>query len=112
MTVGDWLASRTPPAPAALAARVRFALGDRLTGDESATHTVCESAAEELLVSLLERRATGRETALDLLAADALVTYAFEHAAVAADDLDAEAAGAMQRIAAVGARFAAAERPA
>ena len=106
MTVGAWLEARTPAAPAALAARVRQALGDRWTEDASRTHAACEAAAEELLASLLAARETGRETALDLLAADALVTYAFEFAAESASDLDAGAAAVMERIAAIGARFA------
>ncbi len=106
MTVGAWLESRTPEAPAALAARIREVLGARWSDDASHTHAACEAAAEELLASLLAARETGRETALDLLAADALVTYAFEHAAAAAVDLDGEAGAVMARVAAIGARFA------
>ncbi len=106
MTVGDWLEARSPEAPPALAVRVRQSLGVRLGEDSLHTSTVCEAAAEELLAALLAGRETGRESALDLLAADALVTYAFEHAAGAARDLDAEAAAAMERIATIGARFA------
>lgn len=108
MTVGEWLGSRTPEAPAALAARIRQALGDRWSDDASRTQAVCEAAAEGLLASLLAARETGRETALDLLAADALVTYAFEHAGESAVDLDAEAGAVMERVAAIGARFSAA----
>jgi hypothetical protein len=106
VTVGAWLESRVPPAPAALAGRVRAALGGRWMQDAGETHAVCEAAAEELLASLLSARETGRESALDLLAADALVTYAFEHAASAGLDLEAESTGVMQRIAEIGARFA------
>lgn len=106
MTVGAWLESRTPRAPAALAARVRGALGTRLAEDAAATQRVCEAAAEELVAGLLARGETGRDSALDLLAADALVTYAFEHAAESAADLDVEAGAAMERMAAIGARFA------
>ncbi|HVA56793.1 MAG: hypothetical protein WBQ26_08575 [Gemmatimonadaceae bacterium] len=107
MTVGAWLSRRTLRPPEALDARVRRALGGRLALDASETHRVCEAAAEEVLSSLLGARETGRESALDLLAVDALVTYAFEHAA-AGGDLDAMAVGAMQRIAAIGAHHAAA----
>lgn len=110
MTVGAWLDARTPPAPDALAARLRQALGDRLARDAAETHAVCEAAAEELLSSLLARGATGRESALDLLAVDALVTYAFEHAAERGETLDERAAQAMQRIADIGTRRPAAER--
>ncbi|MDE3054977.1 MAG: hypothetical protein KGL38_00875 [Gemmatimonadota bacterium] len=106
MTIGDWLAGRTPAPPDALARRVRELLAADLSRDAAGAHQACEAAAEALLERLLAGRETGRETALDLLAVDALVTYAFEHAA-SQGDLDAEAAGAMQRIAALGARFAA-----
>lgn len=111
MTVGAWLEARSPEAPPALAARVRQALGARWMDDEVRTYDVCEAASEELLEALLAARETGRDSALDLLAADALVTYAFEHAAGAARDLDAEAARAMERIAVIGARFAAPADP-
>ncbi len=107
MTVDAWLSRRTPRPPEALDARVRAALGARLALDASQVHAACEAAAEELLEALLATRATGRESAIDLLAADALVTYAFECAA-GSGDLDALAAGAMRRIAAIGARHAAA----
>ncbi|MGH7669279.1 MAG: hypothetical protein ACRENQ_07255 [Gemmatimonadaceae bacterium] len=106
MRVGGWLESRTPRAPAALAARIRQALGDHWSDEASRTHAVCEAAAEGLLASLLAAQQTGRETALDLLAADALVTYAFEHAAESAADLEAGAGAVMERVAAIGARFA------
>ena len=108
MTVGAWLENRTPPAPDALAARVREALGPRWTADAPDAGAACEAAAEEILAALLAAGRTGRETALDLLAADALVTYAFEHASESAADLDGAAAAAMTRIAALGARYAAA----
>ncbi|MDE3128531.1 MAG: hypothetical protein KGL38_11030 [Gemmatimonadota bacterium] len=106
MTVGAWLDARTPAPPPALARRIRELLAADLDRDAADAHRVCGAAAEALLAALLAERETGRETALDLLAADALVTYAFEHAAARAD-LDGEAAGAMQRIAALGARYAA-----
>jgi hypothetical protein len=107
VTVGVWLEGRTPAAPDALRARIREALRDHWGDDASGTHRVCEAAAESLLASLLAGRETGRETALDLLAADALVTYAFEHAAESGDDLEAKATAVMQRIAGIGVRFAA-----
>ena len=108
MTVGEWLASRTPEAPPALGARIREALGDAWRDDASRTHAACEAAAEGLLTSLLAGRETGRGTALDLLSVDALITYAFEHAAESPVDLDAEAVAVMERVAAIGARFASA----
>jgi hypothetical protein len=106
VTVGAWLEARTPRPPDALAARVRSAVGMHWTDAETRTREVCEAAAEELLERLLATHETGRESALDLLAADALVTYAFEYAATSGGDLDAEAGAAMRRLADLGARFA------
>jgi len=85
---------------------VRSALGTRLDQDASRAYAACQEAAEELLASLLVTHDTGRESALDLLAADALVTYAFEYAAATPEELDERAASAMQRIVEIGARFA------
>ena len=72
--VRSWLAGRQPTAPEQIGAHVMNAV------------PVAQAAFPEVLaragVSLLRRVAAapdgGRELALDLLAADALVTYAFE----------------------------------
>jgi hypothetical protein len=61
------------------------------------------AAGERLVGSLLDDEATSRGSALDLLAADALVTYAFEAASERPAELSARAASAMARIAALGA---------
>ena len=45
-----------------------------------ATPRVCLTAASTHLASIIRQRRYERESALDLLAVDALVTYAFEHA--------------------------------
>jgi len=59
-------------------------------------------AGEQLLASVLaEANGDGRGVALDLLAADACVTWAFEAAADAPSTLGARAEAAMQRIAEV-----------
>jgi len=80
--VRAWLAARTPPAPALLAARldgfVRTAPADRLVG--TMTDALGALGLLALRVSLA-RGETGDEVAMDLLAADAFVTYAFEMAA-------------------------------
>lgn len=55
-------------------------------------------AAEEHLRRLLASGSTSRATAMDLLAVDALVTYAFEAAAGDASEIDARAKDAMSRI--------------
>ena len=59
--------------------------------------------AEHLLESLLRHNASRRERALDLLAADALVTYAFEAAAEDASTLERLTSEAMRRLSAVAA---------
>ena len=78
-TVGAWLAGREPAPPPALAE-----------------------------ARLLREAATTRESALDLLAADALVTYAFEAAADEPDTLPARVERATARIARLPAAAAAA----
>lgn len=101
MTVGEWLATRTPAPPAPLAARVREALGSALALDASALPDVALGEAERLLGALLGDRAAGRERALDLLAADALVTYAFEAASDAPASIERRADAAMRRLSAL-----------
>ena len=83
--------------PAALRQRIEQALAGR-AGDD-ARH--CLAAGEALLATVLCEEASSRGTALDLLAADALVTHAFELAASTPADLPALADAAMRRIAAL-----------
>ncbi|MDB4907248.1 MAG: hypothetical protein JWO05_2032 [Gemmatimonadetes bacterium] len=108
-TVRAWLERRDPVPPEALVAHVIQALGGDadLSQQETASH--CLAAAERLLESLLDLRRTGRDSALDLLTADALATYAFEHDAAVPAQLDAHASESMRRIAALGARYESAE---
>ncbi|MFN5580921.1 hypothetical protein [Gemmatimonas sp.] len=65
----------------------------------------CLEAGEELLDALLASGSTSRASALDLLAIDALVTYAFQAAADDPARLEERAAQAMARIAALPARL-------
>jgi hypothetical protein len=75
-------------------------LGD--AGDSAANpFDVCLAAASTLLRQTVRGNAAGRETALDLLAADALVTYAFEAAADDVNALDGRAVGAMRHLGAL-----------
>jgi hypothetical protein len=62
---------------------------------------MCIDAAEVLLAELLARPSAGRESALDLLAVDALVTYAFEAAASEPGKLESHATDAMSRFSAI-----------
>lgn len=107
MTVREWLASRTPAPPTALAKRLEEAVHDRLDDDASLMYECAIDAARNVLASVVARPSAGRECALDLLTADALTTYAFEAAATAPDALVRRASEAMSRLAAVGARGAA-----
>lgn len=61
----------------------------------------CLDAGEKLLGELLASGSTSRATALDLLAVDSLVTYAFQAAADDPAKLDARAERALTRIAAL-----------
>lgn len=100
MTLRAWLRERTPPPPPRLAARIEETLGDRCEQDDAEATDLCVSAAGELLRELLARPSAGRESALDLLAVDALVTYAFEAASREPASLAVHATNAMSRLAA------------
>ena len=105
MTVGEWLARREPKAPPALSARLLQALGDELEAEASGAADVFLQSAERLLGALLRGDCHTREAALELLTADALVTYAFEAASEHPADLVPRALDAMRRIAALDARL-------
>ena len=103
MTLRAWLQSRAPAPPDAMFARVVDALGTRAEEDASRASGLCLDAATELLEQLLAQDPLGRDRATDLLAVDALVTYAFEAAAGDSDQLDARATSAMVRLGAMAA---------
>ena len=75
--------ARTIRAPAVLTERMERALGERLALDASGAADACAATAAELLGGCLDWPPEGaqRPIALDLLAADALITYACEAAA-------------------------------
>lgn len=95
-----WLASRTPSPPPQLADRVR-ALAAAELGQAATPADALLAAAERAVESLLRSGGLTRESALDLLAVDALVTYAFEAAADEPQALEARAERALARIAAL-----------
>ena len=101
MTLSAWLDARRPEPPARLRTRIDAALGDALNGDAGDPAAACLRAGEQLARTLLRENATSRDSALDLLAADALVTYAFEAASERPPELAARARAAMTRIAAL-----------
>ncbi|MBP6774132.1 MAG: hypothetical protein KA154_14120 [Gemmatimonadaceae bacterium] len=100
-SVGEWLLALQPPPPPALAARLADVLAPYLHEPADRVSTVCLEAGEQLLAALLASGSTSRVTALDLLSVDALVTYAFEAAADAPEELESRAARAMACIAAL-----------
>lgn len=100
MTLQAWLRSRSPSPPPRLAERIDAVLGDRWATDSADATEHCVAAGEELLADLLGRPSAGRESALDLLTVDALITYAFEAAAIDATMLQSRADAAMSRLAA------------
>jgi uncharacterized membrane protein len=101
MTLSAWLDARRPAPPVRLRARIDAALGRALEGDASSAAAACLSAGEQITRALLRENATSRESALDLLAADALVTYAFEAASERPGELAVQCRAAMARIAAL-----------
>jgi len=99
MRAAEWIAQARPEAPERLVARVREVLEMNPKAKELEVADALLDAADALLKLVLrEGGETARERALDLLAADACVTWAFE---VAADDpvtLGARARASMQRL--------------
>lgn len=101
MTLESWLHARVPAPPAALASRIRE-LVDAVPRAPGAPHAdVLLDAGQTLLRQLLGADRTSRHGAIDLLAADALVTYAFEAAASDPDRIGSRADAAMQLLAAL-----------
>ncbi|MGV3708362.1 MAG: hypothetical protein ACO1Q7_05930 [Gemmatimonas sp.] len=87
-----------PAPPAALADVLRSTLSDSFARTADDVPEVCLEAADVMLFRLLQSGSTERSTALTLLAVDALVTYAFEAAAMDGSRIEARAAQAMLRI--------------
>ena len=111
MTLAGWLDARRPVPPPDLRGRIDSALAGSLDVGEEHACEACLRAGERVVESLLRENATSRDTALDLLAADALVTYAFEAASDRPAELASLAESAMARIASLGARDARAASP-
>ena len=94
--LSDWLDSRSPRPPAALSERLAQIVGDTVCGENDLSATLINEAGKILAII-----GDDRSAATDLLAADALITYAMESAAETGDDLESVAAAAASRIAAV-----------
>lgn len=98
MTLDQWLASRTPPAPPELAEHLaKHARAIATPADP--TDTLMD-AGDSAFARVLASGGASRNAAIDLLSADAFVTYAFEAAADDPATLPARADEAMRRISA------------
>lgn len=102
MTVGAWLAAHEGNSPPHLMAEVRRALGSDLARDVGEAPARCVDAAERLVGRLVDEGGMDRDSALSLLAADALVTFAFEAAAASPDTLRDQAVAAMRTLGTLG----------
>jgi len=100
-TVGGWFDALTPAPPEGLRVRLSMLLQPFAHLPVQQVPEACLNAGERLLDELLASGSTSRATALDLLAVDALVTYAFQSAADEPALLDVRAARALARIAAL-----------
>jgi len=101
--VSAWLRARTPVPPPQLIARIEAMTAGVAGRDASAD--VFLAAAEAAMGGLLRDGCLTRESALDLLAIDALVTYAFEAAADDPERLDDRAARALSRVSVLAAPY-------
>jgi hypothetical protein len=97
VNVRDWLAHREPSPPRELRERVQaLALAVPEHADDPAATLL--DAAEAALIGLSRQPIGERATALDLLAVDALVTYALEVASQTPEQIPAISERAMTRL--------------
>lgn len=78
MTDSNWLSRRSPAPPEELASAIRDALNSRNITSDPPTPTELLETAQSILEKVLQTECATRESALALLTADALVTYALE----------------------------------
>jgi hypothetical protein len=95
----EWLETRTPAPPPRLLQRIVEVLGP--DAESEANWRAMVDAGERLLRELTAGRTLGRESALDLLTVDALVTYALECAAASPDTFVDATTRAMERLGSV-----------
>jgi hypothetical protein len=103
VTVADWLSHRAPAPPRVLQERVAD-LVRAVPEPQGTPGQALLAAAEMALARLVRTVPADRASALDLLAIDALVTYALEYAAETPESLPAVSAEAMSRLSRVAAR--------
>ena len=102
MNASEWLTSRRPSPPANLAQRLESALSEFLSAPDVAPSDAFAVAAAGILRRLMRaesKPSSRREEAIDLLAADALVTYAIEAAADECESFAERTEAVMARLA-------------
>jgi len=99
-SIHSWLAERQPEPPTDLAVKLAECVDAApeavLAGDSMAE--VIGSLGTWLLQSVVERQKSSYDAALDLLAADAFVTYAFEAASEEGSDVRGLATQLLTRV--------------
>lgn len=99
MSVADWIEANSADQPERLAARIRAVVSaaESARGSErlASTAELLITASGRLLTEVIQSGERDRGSALELLVADALATYAFEAQAGAPEELDARCTWAM-----------------
>jgi hypothetical protein len=95
------MAAHNEQPPAALRNRLHALVAATPAADGAPVSGALLLSGQALLATILNSGTTQRDAALDLLAADALVTYAFEAAAEDPASLEMLAADAMRAISAL-----------
>lgn len=98
----DWIASQSPPVPTRLAERLSAALAAADYSGREAPESLVETAAGILQRTFADPNdERNRAAALDLLAADALITYAIESAADDCDSFVAQIDAMVKRLSSI-----------
>ena len=101
----QWLRARAPESPAALVTCITELLESHPEWESLSRADAFVNASEVLLRRVLVGNVAARASALDLLASDACVTWAFEAAADEPGTIAVRAVAAELRIAALAAEF-------
>ena len=94
----EWLGSRQPAPPDALLARMRAEIRKLGISESDADPKALADAGTSILKTLDDVGCSERAAALDLLAADALFTYAFEAAAGSKAEVESVASYVLQKV--------------
>jgi hypothetical protein len=98
VTATEWLASRIPAPPERLRERMLDAVLATSAAEAKVSAEVFADAGKFLLDELNQRGCNERSSAVDLLAADALFTYAIEISATSPEAISSAADYALKRI--------------